>query len=303
VTLRSQLYLLVAGALMPMVVFTAFAGHLLLQHERETMERDAIGRARAAMSAVDAHLQGSIVSLETLAASKSLEAGDIRAFHAESQRVLRTAPVWVNIGLTSPAKVQLSDAIYSFGKEAPFAPADESFEAVLRGARAGISGVMPGSAVRNPTARLRVPVSLGGQVRYVISAPLNLKYLTDLLQAQRLPEDWAIVLVDRDKRVIVRIPAVAPGLPASDSLREAIEREPEGWFHGRTLEGRSTYTAYVTSQLSGWVLGIAIPASTVEAGARRTSSTLSAGIVLAFAIAALLAWLIAKRTAREVKLR
>ena len=44
------------------------------------MERDAIGRARAAMSAVDVHLRGSIISLETLAASTNLESGDIAAF-------------------------------------------------------------------------------------------------------------------------------------------------------------------------------------------------------------------------------
>ena len=76
------------------------------------MERDAIGRAHAAMSAVDAHLRGSIASLEILAASKSLESGDIAAFHAESQRVLRTQPAWVNIGLASAAKIQLANAVY-----------------------------------------------------------------------------------------------------------------------------------------------------------------------------------------------
>lgn len=293
--LRSHLYLLIAGALSPMVVFVVIAAVLLLEHERETMERDAIGRARGAMSAVDAHLRASIVALETLAASKDLERGDVAAFHAETQRVLRTQPGWVNIDLASAAKEQLADAVYALGKPAPFSADDESFTAVLRGAKAGVSGVAVGSAVRSPTVRVRVPVTRDGEVRYVISAPLNLKVLADLLQAQRLPEDWVIVLVDREKRVIVRIPAVAAGTPVSDSLREAIDREPEGWFRGRTIEGRSTYTPYVTSQLSGWVLGIAIPAATVEAGARRTFEIMGVGVLLAFVIGALLAWLIARR--------
>lgn len=294
--LRSHLYLLVAGALTPTTVFALVAALLLLQHERKIMERDAIGHARAAMKAVDGHLRGSIASLETLATSRNLESGEIAAFHAESQRVLRAQPGWVNIGLATPAKVQLSNAVYAFGKPEPFVTADdESFVAVVRDAKAGIGGVAAGTAVRSPTVRVRIPVIIGGEVRYVLSAPLNLKYLTDLLRTERLPEDWAIVLVDREKRVIARIPAAPAGAPAPDDFREAVGRSPEGWFQGRAPEGRSIYTSYVTSQLSGWALGIAIPARDAEAGARRVFAMLAAGLVSALVLVGVLSWLIARR--------
>jgi hypothetical protein len=290
------LYLLVAGALTPMVVFAVVAALLLVEHGRETMQRDAIGRARSAMSAVDAHLRGSISALETLAASRNLESGDIAAFHRESQRVLRTQPGWVNVGLTSASKIQLSNAVYAFGKPEPL-PAidDESFDAVVRTARPRIGSVAAGNVVTSPTVRVRVPVIYGEEVRYVLSAPQNLKQLASLLEAQRLPEDWAIVLVDRGKHVIVRIPALPASVPESDSFREGVDRSPEGWFQGQTKEGRSAYTSYVTSELSGWILGIAIPASTVEAGERRAFAALGAGVVLALALGALLAWLTAAR--------
>ncbi len=298
--LRSQLLLLVAGTLTPLVVFAVAAALLLLQHERETMERDAIGRARSAMSAVDTHLRASIVSLETLAASKNLESGDIAAFHQESQRVLRNQPAWVNIALTSATRIQLSNAIYTLSRPEPLngGADDESFDAVVRTAQAVTGSVAAGATIRSPTVRVRVPVTRGGEVRYVISAPLNLKYLADLLQAQRLPEGWGINLADRGKNVIARIPATPTGSPVSDSFRAAIEHSPEGWFYGPTLEGRSTYTSYVTSPLSGWVLGIAIPAGIVEAGARRTFALLGAGVLLAVTIGGLLAWLIARRIPR-----
>src|SRR5258707_1137738 len=128
--LRSQLYLMVFGALVPTAVFTVAAGRLLVQHEREIVQRVALGHAHPAMGVVD---------------------------------------------------------------------------------------------------------------------------------AQRVPEDAVLPLVDREKRVIVRIPADPAGVPAPDHLREAIDRAPEDWFHNRTPEGRSTYTSYVTSRLSGWVLGIEMP--------------------------------------------
>ncbi len=245
---------MVAGALAPMVVFAIVAAQVLQRHERETSDRDAVGRARAAMSAVDAHLRSSIVSLETLAASRNLESGDIAAFHAESQRVLRTQPGWVNIGLASSAKVQLSNAVYAFGKPEPLTttPDDASFDAVVRSGKAGIGSVSPGAAVRSPTVRVRIPVRYGGEVRYVMSAPLNLKHLAELLDAPRSPDGRATVLVDRDKQTIVRVPAAPAGSPAPDDLREALARSPEGFFQGTSPEGQPTYTSYVTSPLSGY---------------------------------------------------
>jgi hypothetical protein len=288
---------MVAAALAPMVVLAAVAALQLQQHERRAVERDAIGRARTAMSAVDANLRASIVSLETLGASKNLESGNIAAFHAESQRVLRNQPGWVNIGLASSAKVQLSNAVYAFGKPEPLdtIPDGESFATAVRTARAEIGSVSSGTAVRSPTVRVRVPVSYGGEVRYVISAPLHLKHLADLLEAQRSPEDRVIVLVDREKRVIARIPAAPAGSPAQDDLREAIGRSPEGFFRGAASESRPTYTSYVTSPLSSWALGITVPADAAEAGARRSLALLGAGLLAALAAGGLLAWLIARR--------
>jgi hypothetical protein len=296
VTLRSRLFLVVAGAVAPMAVAGIAAALLLLDHQRETLERDALGRARAAMSAVDAHLRGSIAALETLAASKSLAAGDLRAFHAETQHVLRTQPAWANIGVSSPERVSLANAVYNLGKPEPFGSIDdESFDAALTGGRSVVGSVAAGTVVQQPTVRVRTPVRQKGEVRYVISAPHNLTHVGAVLEAQRLPPGWVISLVDRHKVVIARLPAVPAGVPASNNFREAIEREPEGWFFGRTMEGRLTYTAYVTSQLSGWVLGVAIPASVVEADERRTWLILAAGLVAALAAGALMAWLAARR--------
>jgi hypothetical protein len=297
VTLRSRLILLVAAALTPMALIAAATAMLLVEHEREVRRHGAIERARGAMSAVDAHLRGSIAALETLAASRSLEKGDIAAFHAESQRVLRTQPSWVNVGLNMADKSGvLSNAVYNLGKPEPYVAVDEaSFEAVVRSGKPSVGSVAAGTAVRSPTPRVRVPALVDGQVRYVLSAPLNLKVLAGVLEAQRLPEDWVISLLDREQRIIARIPHAPAGVPASDSFRDAVVREPEGWFHGRTLEGRAVYTPYVTSQFSGWVLGIAIPARIVDAYAQRTYTLVGAGILAAFLIGLLLAWLTARR--------
>ena len=296
-TLRSRLFFLVAGTLLPVAAAAMLAALLLLDHEREQLERDAIGRARGVLSAVDAHLRASVAALETLAASRHLAAGDLQAFHAESQQVLRTQPAWVNIGLASADKMQISNAVYNFGKPEPFSQAvdEESFDAVVRTGRPVVGSIAAGTVVQRPTARVRVPVVLGGEIRYVLSAPLNLAQVGALLEAQRLPEGWFIGVVDREHRVVARIPAVPAGVPASDSIREATERAQEGWFHGRNLDGRPTYTAYVTSPMSGWTLGIGIPEREVEAETRIMLSLLAAGVLGSLIIGLLAAWLIARR--------
>jgi len=298
-TLRLHLYLAVAGALLPMALVAAAAALMLVQEEARVIEREVLGRARAAMSAVDAHLAASTDALETLAASRELEAGDIRAFHAESQRVLRTQPAWVNVGLATTDRIALSNAIYAFGKPEPLAPADEpSFVAAARDGRPGIGNVAAGTVVRNPTARLRVPVVQGEEVRYVLSAPLNLKYFADLLQAQELPAGWAIGLVDRERQIVARLPPAAAGIPVSDAMREALARAAQGWFRSRTMEGAPSYTAYVTSPLSGWVLAIAVPERAVEGEARRAYVLVGAGIAAALAAGLLIAWFASRRIQR-----
>ncbi|HJS76567.1 MAG TPA: ATP-binding protein [Burkholderiales bacterium] len=293
--LRSHLHLMVAGALAPVVLFAVISAGLLVQHERRTIEREAIGRTRAAMSAVDAALLGHITTLKALAASKNLVTGNLQAFHEESQRVMRSQPEWQNIGLATPAKEQLSDAILPYGKHAPFGHDDAAFDEAVRTRQPIIGDVAGESAIRMETVRVRVPMVLGGEVRYVLSAPLKLESLAEILQAQKLPHDWVIALADRHRRIIVRIPSVAPGTPASESFSEAIARAPEGWFRGSTLEGKETYTPYVTSQLSGWVLGIAIPATTVNRGAWRTFALTATGVALALGMALGLAWFIGRR--------
>lgn len=298
--IRSHLLMLALGVLAPMVVFAALTAFFLVQHERETMQRDAIGRARSTMSALDAELKGHIETALVLASSRNLETGDIRAFHEESRRVLRSQPRWLNVGLTSTAEKQLSDAVLPYGSDFP-PPSDlDSLSLVLRTGKPAIGDVAAGQAIGKASVRIRVPVIQDGSVRYVVTVPLKPGLFEELLREQRLPPDWIIALADRNKRFVARIPPAPLGNPVSESFKAAIEKAPEGWFRGRTIEGLETYTPYVTSELSGWVLGIAIPQRTVEAGERRAVMYVGAGVAAAGAMALWLALLFGGRIARPI---
>jgi hypothetical protein len=292
-TPRNRMILVVAVTIAPMIVCAVAAALPLLEHERRVMERDAVGRARSAMSAVDAHLNGTLLALRTLAASKNLEAGDVAAFHAETQRVLKGDPAWVNISLMAPTEEVLFNAVYSYGKPEPKPPLNDSWEATAKGTKVAVSGVRPGSVVRNPTVRVNLPVQVKGQPGYILIAPLNLKQIADVLQAQKLPESWTIMLVDRDKQVIAAIPHAPTGAAAPEAIAKAIGRSPDGWSRGGGPEG-APYTAHATSSMSNWVLAVGIPPEYVEADARRSLRILGVGIVLALVVGVAFAGAVAK---------
>jgi hypothetical protein len=289
-TLRYRLILLVAATLAPMAVCAVFAAVLLMQQERAVVERDAIGRARSAMSAVDAHLRGTILALRTLGMSKNLESGNLAAFHAETQRALEGDPAWVNITLMAPTREVLTNAVYAYGRPELPPPQNDSLKATANGTKVAIGDVRSGNVVRNPTVRVNVPVVVRGEAGYVLVAPMNMKQIAEVLQAQTLPESWTISLVDREKHVIAALPPVPTGADVADGLRKAIAQNPEGWTRIDATEATVAHTAHVTSELSGWILAIGVPEGYVETGARRSLAILLLGLLLSLAVGTIHAW-------------
>src|SRR3954466_14902195 len=92
--LRSNLLLLVGGTVVPLLALALVLGYVLVEHEKETMQRGAMARTRAFMTAVDTELRGHMLSLQGLATSRSLQRGDVRAFSQEMARFLDSQGDW-----------------------------------------------------------------------------------------------------------------------------------------------------------------------------------------------------------------
>jgi PAS domain S-box-containing protein len=295
VKLRAHLTTLAIGAMAPLVAVVMAAGIFIVRHERATIERDAVGRTRAAMSAIDAELRGVISGMDALATSTHLKEDNLRAFYDESRRIVASQRYWANVGLTSPAKVQLFDTVLPFGESRQ--PGDEEMlDASIHTRRLTIGNVAAGPAIGVPVIRVRMPIIREGALDYVLSVAVKLDLFDEVLRAQQLPADWVISLSDRNRGFVARIPPRPPGDPMSSSFREAVARAPEGFFFGETVEGVETYTPYVTSAFSGWVLGIAVPADVINAGGFRFAAILMAGLAIALAVA----WWAARRMATRI---
>ncbi|HEY2816949.1 MAG TPA: hypothetical protein VGK44_07430, partial [Casimicrobiaceae bacterium] len=130
--LRTRLFLLVAGTVVPLVVLTAVLGALLVDHQREIYRLSAIDRNRSFMSAVDAELRGHMTSLKSLAAARSLEAMDLPRFRELAARVLPSQPGWQNIVLTAADGRQLVNLRNPAGEALPGTIDVESMERAVK---------------------------------------------------------------------------------------------------------------------------------------------------------------------------
>jgi signal transduction histidine kinase len=304
--LRSHLIVLMVGTLLPMVVF-AIAGALwLIERERSTFERGATERVRAVITAVDSELRASVATLYALAAVRQISTGDLHSVHTELVRALASQPDWLGLSLADPSGQQLLNGRYPYGAKLPVIHERDSLERCLETRRAAIGNIAPVPDGNGYQFSIRVPVKVGGKIQYVLSAAVDPKTISTLIQAQLLPPAWIGAVVDGDMRFVARSvndSGALLGDQVSESLHAALAAGWEGWFRGLTLEGLDVYTSFSTSEFSGWSVALAIPATEVDAARRGSAYLLAGGTALAVLVAVLVAlWLGGRFSAPIVQL-
>jgi two-component system sensor histidine kinase UhpB len=280
------------------VVVCIIAAFLAAEQARAIALNEALGRARTAMGVVDGELRSNILTVQALAASRSVEKSDVRAMYEEFRRVLASQPAWLNIGLQSSTGSQIFNAVLPFGAPAGPQVDQDSLERALERGTPQIGNVAIGPAIDRAATRVRVPVVADGKVRYVISVPLKPQLFDRLLHEPHLPPNWDITLLDGNKRLIAAVPAAA-GKHVEDApatARRSAVRAAEGFFEVVRADGSQVYTSYVTSELSGWVINVAVPKDAIEAAAWNGALPIVAGLMAALVLAAFMVWLSGRRT-------
>ena len=298
--LRSRLFLLVAGTVIPLALLTVGLGAILVDHERETFRRLAIDRNRAFMTGVDAEIRGHVTSLLALAALPSLHKGDLRAFHQEIVQVLKSQPDWENVILSDPRGNEVLHALRDVGEPLPKDPDPASVLRVISERKPVVGGVRSFESIGKYGIAVRVPVIEGDAVTHVLSAVMATRQFEEMIRAQNLPEGWVSGLVDASMHFIARVPPRSPTDSATPGFREAVANAPEGWYRGTTVEGRDTFTAHTTSRFSRWSLGLAVPTELVYASATRFGWALAIGTLLTVAVALAFAWWMSRRISAPI---
>ena len=173
--LRTRLFLLVAGTVVPLVALAAVLGTLLVDHQREIYRLSAIDRNRAFMSAVDAEIRGHVTQLKSLAAARSIDSQSMRKFHDHAVRVLNSQPTWQNVILSTPDGKQVVNALVDHKAPLPESTDPESVRRVAATGQPAVGNVRMRPLTGRYGVAVRVPVVRDGEVVFVLTAVVGIE--------------------------------------------------------------------------------------------------------------------------------
>jgi PAS domain S-box-containing protein len=277
--LRTHLFFLVIAALVPALIFSCVLIFQSYRQQRSDIERGMIGTARALSLAVDRELEAAIRTLSAIAASEHLTSNNLRQFYNYAQNAIKVSRGWEGVALIDRAGQQVLNLRRPFGTKLPRAALPDLMRQVFETGKPGVSGLY-----RSPTTGtflfvVAVPVVRNGATRYVLASAASPAFLATLLSQQKIPPQWTGTILDQNKIIIARTRETdnLVGQPATPRFATESAQAEEGWFWGATKENIPVYAAFSRSRLSGWTVGLGIPAAEVEAPLRR--SLMATGIV------------------------
>jgi signal transduction histidine kinase/CheY-like chemotaxis protein len=173
-----------------------------------------------------------------------------------------------------------------------------SFETVLRTRRPVVGDLTLGPITGVWDVPVRAPVFRAGELVYVLTAILRPSALLPTLARQRIDDTWVIAVFDRNKRTVARTRSIEQylGRPVSPDFVALLDRgAAEGWAITRTHEGEPVHTAFVRSPVTGWGVGLGIPAAAVAAPLRQSLATTILGGLVVLGLALVLALVVGRR--------
>ena len=296
--LRAYLFAFGCALILPAVLFGALGIAAFGSYDRAAVDRTALDIARTVSHGADRQLAGMITTVRALAASETLEQGDLAGFYVQAKRVLVNGDS--NVIVSDLNNRQLLNTRLPWSSESA-ASGDEPPDAnrVERG-EPWVSNIYVGAVSKVPLFSVNMPVKLADGRRLVLtmSAPA-----TSLLPVvQQVPASWEAGISDRNHRVIARSQQhdrfVATPISA-ETQRQSTTRE--GVWTTTSLAGDHVLRAHVTSDISGWMAAAWVPMSVVQTPYKRSLALLLLGSAGLMTLSVLLATLFGRKMAQPIQ--
>ncbi len=282
--LKWHLVLLVAGALLPVVLFAVAVVHKLSLKERAASERRLVLATRNLTENVEREVSSTTRTLQALAASDRLDQGDLKGFYNEAERTVQTQPTWLSVILLTPDGRQVLNTFRTFGISLPLANEPESVRRVVETRQPTVGYLAFARLKRKWAFPVRVPVVRGGKLRYVLTALITSEALTSVAKTQTpIDGEWTRTVVDGHGVVVARTrhPERFVGQPGTPSFLKRIASKTEGIYRETTLEGAAVYVAFRRANFSNWTTALVVPIEVIESPARRAMwLVVGSGLVL-----------------------
>ncbi len=285
--------MLIVVTLAPVTIFGISLGLLDPIRERTAVLGRMTDTARALSLAMDRQVGISIAGLQALATSPQFRAGDFAAFRHQVDDFLATLGGWILV-IDEDGQQHLNTVLPP-DAPLPRTANQELLRNVFSARGVYVSDAVMGTLLKRPivTISLRVPRPTGSLVLSRMIAP---EMLTHLLEEQGLPQGWIGIVADRNGIILGR--TLSPELIGEPMIVRL------GGLGGVTTaithEGTPVYVAWTTSRLSGWVTGVAVPQSIINAKPNERFALIAAAGLAAFILAITFAVLSSRRVIRPL---
>lgn len=198
ISLPMRLALLVAGTMLPLIIFASVIITRGYQKDRVEASARVLATARSLRTVLDGEVLRMTGSLQLLALTNSLRAGDFDRFHGIASGFLdQYSPGGVLLVSDHDGRQLFS----SLATDASLLPRRNNVEItrkVFDTGRPAYSKLFIGSVLNKPILTVEVPVSIGGRVVYVISFTPPIAMFQDMLEKQRPNADWTMSMFDAE---------------------------------------------------------------------------------------------------------
>jgi hypothetical protein len=191
-------------AFLPAMGFFWYANTELRSLQMEAKEQDLVRRADVAAAEYRSLLNQSRAVLASLAESPEIQAARVPACAEQMERVLRHADDYTTLSIVG------MDGYLSCGALTPEAPlylGDRTyFTRATSRKQFSVGDFALGRITGKPGVGLALPILDGDEVRSVVGATLDLGYLGPSPSEGPLPPGHTFTILDRNRRVMVRLP-------------------------------------------------------------------------------------------------
>ena len=265
-SLRFRLALLVAGTMLPLILFAGGIVYVRHVHDRDVAFERVLETVRGIRLVLDSEVQRVVAGLQVLALSDALQRDDFEGFRRNVESFLGEFPEGTNISLADGSGSQFFNSqLLASGRLPP--ASRETLAEVFRTGRPAYSNLFIGSVSKRQVIVVDVPVFRDGKIIYSLALNPPLPLFQNLIDRTRPTSDWTIAIFDKTGTNFARVPnpEQTVGRSASPSLLPILLAESEAKISTTSLEGVPLHTAFTRSPLTGWTVAAGIPVSSVTA--------------------------------------
>ncbi len=297
-SLRRYLYLVGFAGLLPILVALAAVGITNARHEQAEIERGLFLAARTMASAIDLRMSDTLSTLRALAVSEAMTGGNVEQMYVEVQRAAATQPHWKTVSLlTEDASEVIFNTSFPLGTKFERPPFSAYVKVVTTG-KPAVSPILFTSIITGDQVTFAaVPVTLP-HGKYILSASQARGDLGRILANLAFGQNSNATVFDREGTILARSTredeffgrkAAVPEM--LEAARLGIERTLSGTNHA----GIRTFGVTTPAPLTGWSVGLAIPAGDYSEPIRRNLAIFGAGGLAAVTLGVLGAALLGRR--------